>query len=104
MDVNRLALEHRSTDVPGWDDRPRIDRWNWSTLGRQAQRVAIDEVDLDVGGVAKPSRSLGNRVKDGLQVGGRTGYDAENLARRSLLLQSLGQARLKVADFGVLVL
>src|SRR5262245_9693282 len=89
MDVNRPSFEHCSANVPGSDDRPRFEGWNRSKLSRQSQRVAIDEVDLDVIGAAKPGRSLGNRIKDGLQIGRRTGYDTQDLARGSLPFQRL---------------
>src|SRR5262245_25574171 len=86
MDVNRPTFEHRSTDVPRRDDRSRFDGRNWSKPGRQSQRVAIDEVDLDVIGAAKSGRSLRDCVKNRLQIGRRTGDDPEDLARRRLLL------------------
>src|SRR5262245_53813868 len=89
MDVNRPSFEHCSANVPGWDDRPRFEGRNRSKLSRQSQRVAIDEVDLDVIGAAKPGRSLGNRIKDGLQIGWGTGYDTQDLARGNLPLQRI---------------
>src|SRR5262249_22597968 len=102
QDMNRPPFEHRSTYVSGWDDRSRFDGRNRSKLSCQSQRVAVDQVDLDVLGAAKGGRSLRDRVKHRLQIGRRTGYDAQDLAGGRLLLQRLGDLSMGVGDRAVL--
>ena len=51
--------------------------------------IAIEQANRRVVGPAHPSRALGNRIKHRLDVRRRAGDDAQNFARRGLLLQRL---------------
>jgi hypothetical protein len=43
-------------------------------------------MNYGVGGIAKPRSVFGDRIQDGLDLSWRAGNDAQNLARRCLLL------------------
>ena len=64
---------------------------------RREHLVALDAIDLSIDRVAQPRGTLGNRVQHRLNVRRRTGDDAQDLARRGLLLQaSVSPVRLAV--------
>ncbi len=58
-------------------------------MSDEVQHLAIEPVHRPHARAAKVHGAGDDRVKDGLDVGGRTGDHAEDLARRGLLLQGL---------------
>ncbi len=62
-----------------------------AVVRRQLDEVAVEARHRTPLGVAQPERANGDRVEDGLDVGGRARDDAQNLAGRRPLLEGLGE-------------
>ncbi len=62
------------------------------------QDIAVDEQHAREGRLAEPGRMFGYGLQNGLDFGRGGGDDAQDLARRRLLLERLRQARFERAD------
>ena len=96
-------------DDPAFDDRAAIHRpvrhrdgefangpahGGWPERGHHAQDVSLEHVNPDVLRFAEPDRAPRHRIEHGPEVGGRARDDPQDLARRRLLLERLGQRAL----------
>src|SRR5262245_56127968 len=92
MDVDCLAVKYRSTSGSAPDDGSyRRSGWHRPKYRHLLKDITIDSIDHSILSVTKPRGTLCNHVQYWLDIRRRTGDDAENLARRGLLLQCFGE-------------
>src|SRR4029450_11575090 len=75
--------------------------WGEIVLCNEVEKCAVETLDRNKHSIAEPGRTLRDRIEDGLHVGRRAADDAQNLARRRLTLQRLGElavARLHLCE------
>jgi len=99
-DVDRPPFQYRSAvdhTADQWDDEPAKgpvgDR---AVVSDEAESIVVQPEDRGVRRLAQPSRALGHGVEHRLDVGRRAADDAQDLARRRLLLQRLGEVAVGV--------
>jgi len=62
----------------------------------EVEELAVEPVDKTVLGLAEPRRTLGDHVEHRLDVGRRTADNAQDLARRRLLLERFAGSRVRL--------
>src|SRR5215472_16457636 len=88
VDMNRLFIDDCSTANGPADKRlfrtePRLNR---SIVGYESEYISLDESNHRIVGTAYTRGTLCDHIQHGLNVRRRAGDDAEDFARRSLLL------------------
>ncbi len=91
MDVDRLSVydccaQNRETADGSRLTEPGATHWDRPVMSDPPKDVTINAVDGCIGCPAKPCGSLGNGIQHRLDISRRAGNDAQDLARRSLLL------------------
>ena len=90
MDVNRLPVENGSADRNPRVDRSRSDSGRLESIHRCATSrsiIAVNAPNHRIVRIAQPRRILGDHIQHRLNIRRRAGDDAQDLTRRSLLLQ-----------------
>ena len=70
----------------------------WIVLRREMKELAVVACHYGVLAAAQPARASNDSVEDRLDVRGRGRYYAQNLTRRRLLVQRLGQVARALAQ------
>src|SRR4030095_7161011 len=93
VNVNRLSINdcstaNRASDKGLFDAEPRLSR---AIVSPQSKHIPLDQSNHRIVGTAYARGIFSNRVQHRLDARRRTGDNAQDLARRSLLLQRLVQ-------------
>ena len=104
VDMYSLPVKNRP---PGWsvsiDESSRlfdkIGPRNFAEVSGRKEIFSVDSEDARVDRVAQSGGVLGESVHDGLNVRRRTGNNAQDLTRRCLLLQGLGEITVAPLQF-----
>jgi hypothetical protein len=97
MDVDDLPIEHCAARHVVPSQCPAIGRRTHerghlgAIRGHQVQTIAVELQDLRITGIAETRSPFGHGVHDRLQVRRRVADHLEDLARRRLLVERLGQ-------------
>ena len=105
MDVDRLPVNDRSGGRSPTADRIHLaqgprDR-KWATVCCQPVNLAVDTVDFRVFCLAEPRSTFRDSIQHRVKIRRRARDDAQDLARRRLLLERLRQiavARLQLLE------
>ena len=91
--MNRLPINDGSAS--GYESRSNGRRYqNWAShpiLRTLFEGVAIDTIDRSISRITQPRGILRDHIQHRLDIRRRAGDDAQNLARRGLLLQRFGE-------------
>ena len=90
--VDRPPVKDGSTGwrLPNqWASLANRSRRNRTFVHDDAQRIRVDLEDRDINGFAEASRSLGDHIEYGLNIGWRAADGLEDVARGRLLLERL---------------
>ena len=109
--VHNVAIQHRPTgdQVPvQWVREEPGGRFEpvscLAVLSDEVNHIPLEPAGTSVVSAAQSHRAFGNRVEDWLDVGRRMADHAQDLARRRLLLQRLGDLRMSSGEGSVLFL
>src|SRR5262249_36842154 len=98
VDMDHASVDNGAAGGAATRCRPRIcPQRDIKLLRRQTMvcryrdQLTVEAIDMAECRIAEPCCTLDNGIEDRLEVGGRVADDTQDLARRRLLLQHLGQ-------------